>query len=65
MQRQQAPPNSTIKYAKFFGLIRQGVEFRVAFKGVNRVCSEEIVQCSGLVELLVVELTGADCTCTR
>ena len=46
---------------KIFGRIRWCVEFRVALiKGVNRVCPENMVELSWLVELPVVELTGAD-----
>ena len=49
-------------YVKMFGQIKQGVELRVAFKmGVSGVCSGEMVELSGLVELPVVELSRADC----
>ena len=51
------------KYAKNFGRIQVGVEFRVASNiGSQWSVPEEMVGLSGLVELPVVELSGADCT---
>ena len=42
------------------------IEFRVLLRqGVSGECPEEMVELSGLDELPVVELTGADCNLFR
>ena len=50
------------KYAKIFSQIKRGVEFRVVF---NIWCHWSVswLNKAGLVELRVVELSDADCTC--
>ena len=48
--------------SKDFRSNKTEVEFRVAFNiEANGVCPEEMVELNGLVGLLVVELTDADC----
>ena len=50
-----------LKYAKIFCRICWGVKLGLFLTlGVSGVCPEEMVKLTGLVELLVVELTGAN-----